>query len=382
MTARVLQDERVLLVGEYIAHGGTRTYFKSLLEFYARHGAEVIAITSFDENDPDMRGYVKGLGLDMMTYPMFAAQVGLSLRTTRPAVWSPKGFSREREAFLRFTSLHGISRVTLSVGTSGLFLSAAGTGLPTLMVAHGYPHGWRQRLLGQAVMAPRVPATMSLVTVSDFSGRLFRSAWNLTGAGTRIRTVYSTCGPPVPSPSVVQRRPLVFGAALVESHKRPVDWIRVAERVLHMPAMEQVEFLWVGDGPCLEEARSAVDRSVTARVQFPGWSDDLAPFYREARVYLQLSDTEALGLSVVDALRHGLPCVVSDAGGLPEVVRDGVNGFVVPVGDVAAAARAVERLLKDDQLWAAQSIACQNAYRNHFAPEIWDSGLLKAHGLG
>lgn len=379
---RGLEGERLLLLGEYISQGGTRSYFRSLLSFYARHGVEVLAITSFDEDDSDMRNFAGKFGFNVLSFPDFAAQVGLSLRTTRPAVWSPRGFKREREAFIRFSSLHGISRVTLSVGTSGLFLSAAGTGLPTLMVAHGYPHGSRQRLLGRAVMAPRVPRDMSLVTVSNFSERLFRSAWRLTEGGPQVRTVYSTCGPLASSPAVDQRSPLILGAALVESHKRPMDWIGVADRVLGMPGMEQVEFEWAGTGPCLEEARRIADLTVPGRIRFPGWSNDLEPVYRKARVFLQMSDTEALGLSVVDALRHGLPCVVSDAGGLPEVVHDGVNGFVVPVGDVAAASRAVTRLLRDDELWTTQSIAAQDMYREQFTPEAWELGMLQAHDPG
>ena len=115
------------------------------------------------------------------------------------------------------------------------------------------------------------------------------------------------------------------------------------------------------------------------QVSFPGWRSDLASDYESARVYLQMSSIESLGLSAVDALRHGLPSVVTDAGGLPEVVIDGVNGFVVPVGDVAAASEAVDELLSDDALWVRQSHAAQEIYDERFSPRQWDREMLEAH---
>jgi len=47
-------------------------------------------------------------------------------------------------------------------------------------------------------------------------------------------------------------------------------------------------------------------------------------------MYLQVSSTENMSLSVIDALRHGVPAVVTDVGGLPEIVEHGKSGLVVP----------------------------------------------------
>ena len=51
-----------------------------------------------------------------------------------------------------------------------------------------------------------------------------------------------------------------------------------------------------------------------------------------------LSEKEAFGLVLLEALACGVPSVATDIGGIPEVIEDGVNGFLVPLGDVEAAA--------------------------------------------
>ena len=55
-------------------------------------------------------------------------------------------------------------------------------------------------------------------------------------------------------------------------------------------------------------------------------------------------------MAVIEASACGLPVIVSDAGGLPEVVADSETGFVVPVGDVDAAADAIVTLVRDEAL--------------------------------
>lgn len=64
-------------------------------------------------------------------------------------------------------------------------------------------------------------------------------------------------------------------------------------------------------------------------------------------IYVAPSRHESFGVAVIEAMACGLPVVVSDAGGLPEVVQAGVSGLVVPVGDVAALADALAALVVD-----------------------------------
>lgn len=73
---------------------------------------------------------------------------------------------------------------------------------------------------------------------------------------------------------------------------------------------------------------------------------------RKLDVYVALSRThsESFGVAIIEASACGLPVVVSNVGGLPEVVEDGVTGFIVPPEDPLAAANALEQLLASKEL--------------------------------
>jgi glycosyltransferase involved in cell wall biosynthesis len=67
-------------------------------------------------------------------------------------------------------------------------------------------------------------------------------------------------------------------------------------------------------------------------------------------IFLHSSLSEGVSNAVLEAMACGLPVVTADAGGMHEAVRDGHDGFLVPLRDPAAAAAAVERLARDPEL--------------------------------
>ncbi len=76
----------------------------------------------------------------------------------------------------------------------------------------------------------------------------------------------------------------------------------------------------------------------------------LVDWYRRASVFVMPSYYETFGISCLEAMAFGLPVVATRAGGLPEVVEDGVTGLLVPPGDPQALADAIRRLLADPEL--------------------------------
>ena len=79
-------------------------------------------------------------------------------------------------------------------------------------------------------------------------------------------------------------------------------------------------------------------------------SDEMGTVYDAADIFLNGSNIDNMPLSILDAFAAGVPVVTTGAGGIPYVVRDGVNGFLVPREDHGAMARACLRLLDDNAL--------------------------------
>lgn len=130
--------------------------------------------------------------------------------------------------------------------------------------------------------------------------------------------------------------------------KRTEDVVRVFDLVqTQLPA----RLIMVGDGP--ERARThelAESLGVGGRVHFIGGTPRIESLVALADVFLLPSVQEAFGLVALEAMACQVPVVASRIGGIPEVVVDGVTGYLRPPGDVAGMAQAVLEILGNDSL--------------------------------
>jgi L-malate glycosyltransferase len=133
--------------------------------------------------------------------------------------------------------------------------------------------------------------------------------------------------------------------------KRVKDVVRVFARIRRaMPAA----LVMVGDGPERVDAENeARELGVAQDVRFLGRLDSVASLLQASDLFLLPSQTESFGLAALEAMACGSPVVASRAGGLPEVVDDGVNGILEPVGSVEAMGRRAVELLRDPARHAA-----------------------------
>ncbi|MFM2140758.1 MAG: hypothetical protein RLZZ25_1023, partial [Gemmatimonadota bacterium] len=146
--------------------------------------------------------------------------------------------------------------------------------------------------------------------------------------------------------------------------KRVVDVIRVFARVR---SQQPCVLVMVGDGPDRPAAEEEARRlEVAAHVRFLGKIDTVAPLFAAADVYVFPSESESFGLSALEALASGVPVVAARVGGVPEVVRDGVTGALLPLGDIEGMAQAAVRFLAPDR-WRAASAAAAEDARARFA---------------
>lgn len=111
------------------------------------------------------------------------------------------------------------------------------------------------------------------------------------------------------------------------------------------------KLLLVGEGPEKENIIKLVDElELQEHVIFTGKRNDMSELLAISDMMFHLSEKEAFGLVLLEALACGVPSVATNRGGIPEVIEDGVNGFLVPFGDVDAAVRQALILLQDEDL--------------------------------
>lgn len=150
---------------------------------------------------------------------------------------------------------------------------------------------------------------------------------------------------------------LVMHISNFRAVKRVRDVVRIFDRI-HREVPSRL--VLVGDGPDRQEAvDEAQTLGIADRVRFLGKQDSVAELLACADLFLLPSGSESFGLSALEAMACGVPVVATRAGGIVEVVQDGVTGFLGEIGDVAAMGEAGARILRDQALWARTSEAAR-----------------------
>ncbi|MDH3507745.1 MAG: glycosyltransferase family 4 protein [Gammaproteobacteria bacterium] len=116
-------------------------------------------------------------------------------------------------------------------------------------------------------------------------------------------------------------------------------------------AHPDLRLICFGTGP-LEAAlvRHIAALGLTQRVMLAGFREDLAALLPGLDLLVHAANREGLGVAVLEALAARVPVVAAAAGGVPDIIEDGVTGLLVPPDDEAALAAAIERMLSDPAL--------------------------------
>ncbi len=144
---------------------------------------------------------------------------------------------------------------------------------------------------------------------------------------------------------------LIGTVARIDQQKDFPTFIKVVKRVVE--AQPNVVFVIVGDGKDdeLEKLKKQVhNNEVDNHVYLTGHRNDLLEVYSSFDIFLMTSNNEGLPNTVLESMAMELPVVSTIVAGVPELVTDGVNGFLCPIGDVLALAKRVEEITVNQEL--------------------------------
>jgi N-acetyl-alpha-D-glucosaminyl L-malate synthase BshA len=153
------------------------------------------------------------------------------------------------------------------------------------------------------------------------------------------------------------------------SNFRPVKRVMDVLKTFELIRKElPVRLVMVGDGPDRVEAEAYCrEKGFTSEVRFTGKQLDIATVLECSDLFLLPSATESFGLAALEAMGHGVPVIASRVGGLPEVIRHGVDGYLEELGDVTAMATDALRILRDEGLRRSMGQAARKRALETFA---------------
>lgn len=173
-------------------------------------------------------------------------------------------------------------------------------------------------------------------------------------------------------------RPLVvMVSSLVPPHKDPVTFLRAIAEARR--ARPDVQALLVGDGPLASEARRARSAlGLDEVVGLAGHREDAERLLAAATIAVLSSRDEGLGTTLLDAMLWGIPVVATAAGGVPEVVRHGVDGLLSAPGDAVALGANLCAVLEDAGL-RCRLVASARARVHDFSTETMVARTIEAY---
>ncbi len=228
------------------------------------------------------------------------------------------------------------------------------TGVPYVVTLHGSD----VTILGSdpSYMPVNAHSVEGADAVTAVSGYMAREARGRLGIGREVRVIPNFVDPDAFSPAPCGALEGDSGRDVVVIHVsnfRPVKRIQdlvYAMRIVVKRAPD-ARLMLVGDGP----ERHSIERLIESlglrrHVLVTGYRSDVANLMRCSDVAVLCSETESAPLTLLEGMSSGLPFVATSVGGVPEIVRDGFNGFLVPTKHPEAIAERIVELNEDPGL--------------------------------
>lgn len=209
-----------------------------------------------------------------------------------------------------------------------------------------------------------------------FNSKAAREAYSAFSP-SHWQVIYNAVGQNhIPPPDFTDDRPVTVGfVGQMMPHKRP-------ERFLHAFALSRKKVpslrgIMAGDGKLLLEMKTLASRlGIADCIEIPGFIYPLNDFYEKIDILVLTSDRESFGRVLIEAMAAYRPVIASTVGGVPEIVSDGICGFLVSADDIVAYAEKIVTLANDPELRRGMGTAAHQWVLKHYPMDRYIDSIL------
>ena len=163
-----------------------------------------------------------------------------------------------------------------------------------------------------------------------------------------IEVLYNPC-PIVKRREDLRVHNILFAGSIIP-RKGYMDLIRAFSIIA--PKYRNWKIVFAGNGEIGKAQQIVKDLNIEQQIEFLGWvtGKQKELTFQKASIYCLASDGEGFPMGVLDAWAYGIPCIVTPVGGIPDIIKDGVNGLVFPVGDINNLSKKLEILILNESM--------------------------------
>jgi len=367
------KKDTCIVLADFDTYGGTRTYFEQICRFLNDKNRRVICLVSERQKDGAFLELMQQLSFQ---YHVIPDKNGI-VEHTEGWSWKLKAFYlrtlvNDLNFFFSIFLKYNLNTLIISSGEAEKYLYLYWLPLKKLIyVLHTLPHRNIGKI-GSYTLRKNLGRDKSIVAVSEFAKRSILKQWQIIPIDQQYVHTVSNYFEPVTNNTLTREKKDVVRILTIGHlvpYKNPLLWIEIAKSVLHKIGQKNIEFTWAGAGEQMEKCSNEV-RGYT-NIKFIGYQKDVDELYASSDIYLQPSQIESQGISVLGAMYYSLPCIVSNTGGLPESVVDEESGYVIPNAVSDEYVEKILYLLQNEKFRIAMGIKGRKLFEEKFGKVHW-----------
>ena len=331
----------ILVVAEFYPRGGTYSAVTKLLRLNKELGYDQILLIQKKMLFPELENYCDHLGIELRICP------------DRPPVMQIPLLSLFYDWLLQFFYIRNIQHDIIVVSNSHSWMLIGMFGFKSnsiLYLTHSYPNRYLHFFFSPLyILTANLDHNKKFVTVSEYAKKVNVNYLKLDSEN--IDVIHNSF-----ASELIQNDPNINGNVVltvgrINPIKNPNVWLAVASMVSRN--IDSVKFIWVGgDENQMNKMNANVKKypGLASHVEIVGYTYDLFRYYKQASIYFQPSLSENHSIAVIDAMAAGLPCIVSNVGGMLESVVGNETGFMCGTSDIEGFSEKISRLMFDKKL--------------------------------